>query len=189
MGISRLTTNTLISPPYLNKISKIKKPKYILLYVGGNDLRNDLDNNHILENITHFIVELRNMYSHPHITILSIIKSPIMIKENRIQDIIYVNNLLKKNSKKLDYHYLDINKELDNYNFFKEDKLHLNKLGYTKLSSTLPMGAPEHPKGEGEPEVLLSRCSGKSLRDLSRIASGEKTLNIKINKYLDQETD
>jgi hypothetical protein len=38
------------------------------------------------------------------------------------------------------------------------------------------MGAPEHPKGEGEPEVLLSRCSGKSLRDLSRIASGEKTL-------------
>jgi hypothetical protein len=44
------------------------------------------------------------------------------------------------------------------------------------LSSTLPMGAPGHPKGEGEPEVLLSRCSGKSLRDLSRIASGEKTL-------------
>jgi hypothetical protein len=41
------------------------------------------------------------------------------------------------------------------------------------------MGAPGHPKGEGEPEVLLSRCSGKSLRDLSRIASGEKTLNIK----------
>jgi hypothetical protein len=38
------------------------------------------------------------------------------------------------------------------------------------------MGAPGHPKGEGEPEVLLSRCSGKSLRDLSRIASGEKTL-------------
>ncbi len=40
----------------------------------------------------------------------------------------------KKNSKKLDYHYLDINKELDNYNFFKEDELHLNDLGYTKLN-------------------------------------------------------
>jgi hypothetical protein len=38
------------------------------------------------------------------------------------------------------------------------------------------MGASMLPKGEGEPEVLLSRCSGKSLRDLSRIASGEKTL-------------
>jgi hypothetical protein len=34
--------------------------------------------------------------------------------------------------------------------------------------------------GEGDPEVLLSRCSGKSLRDLSRIASGEKTLKINL---------
>jgi DNA mismatch repair protein MutS len=49
------------------------------------------------------------------------------------------------------------------------------------LSSTLPMGALGLPKGEGEPEVLLSRCSGKSLCDLSRIASGEKTLNQETN--------
>ena len=38
------------------------------------------------------------------------------------------------------------------------------------------MGAPGHPKGEVEPDVLLSRCSGKSLCDLSRLQSGEKTL-------------
>jgi hypothetical protein len=40
------------------------------------------------------------------------------------------------------------------------------------LSSTLQMGALGHPKGEVEPDVLLSRCS-----DLSRLQSGEKTLN------------
>jgi hypothetical protein len=59
------------------------------------------------------------------------------------------------------------------------------------LSSTLPMGAPEHPKGEGEPEVLLSRCSGKSLRDLSRIASGEKTLSYpnKVKNTSEDEID
>jgi hypothetical protein len=47
------------------------------------------------------------------------------------------------------------------------------------LSSTLQMGAPGHPKGEVEPDVLLSRCSGKSLRDFSCLQSGEKTLKKK----------
>jgi hypothetical protein len=61
-----------------------------------------------------------------------------------------------------------------------EDGIHVKQLidNLETLSSTLPMGAPGHPKGEGEPEVLLSRCSGKSRSDLSRIASGEKTLTI-----------
>jgi hypothetical protein len=45
---------------------------------------------------------------------------------------------------------------------------------------------PGHQKGEGEPDVLLSRCSGKSLRDLSRLQSGEKTL-MKYRK-IDLET-
>jgi hypothetical protein len=55
----------------------------------------------------------------------------------------------------------------------------IQRNGEDGLSSTLPMGALGHPKGEGEPDVLLSRCSGKSLRDLSRLQSGEKTLRGK----------
>jgi hypothetical protein len=39
-------------------------------------------------------------------------------------------------------------------------------------------GAPGNPKGEGEPDVLLTRCSGKSLRDLSRLQSREKTKGL-----------
>jgi hypothetical protein len=34
------------------------------------------------------------------------------------------------------------------------------------------------PEGEGEPDVLLTRCSYKSLRDLSPLQSGENTLKI-----------
>jgi hypothetical protein len=37
---------------------------------------------------------------------------------------------LKKTTKK----YLDINKELNHSMYFKEDKIHMNSLGYNKLN-------------------------------------------------------
>lgn len=134
-GISGLLTNSLLSSQYLNEISKVKKPEYILFYCGGNDLRKNIEPHIILNNIIKFIQELQNMFLDSHIIIISIIKSPIMYEKNRIENIDHINKYLKKTSKiKNNLFYIDVNKELDNSIYFKKDMLHINHIGYNRLN-------------------------------------------------------
>jgi lysophospholipase L1-like esterase len=134
-GISGLLTNSLLSPQYINGISKFKNPEYILFYCGGNDLRKSIEPHIILNNIIKFIQELQNMYLDSYIIIISIIKSPIMYEKNRIENIDHINKYLKKTAKiQNNLFYIDVNNELDNYIYFKKDKLHINNIGYNRLN-------------------------------------------------------
>ena len=134
-GINGLVTKTLISNDYLTNIFKVEKPTHIILYCGGNDLRKNFNSIITFENIKQFIQELQNVYKNAYIIIISIIKSPIMYHENRIEYIKHLNRELKKITKyQNNIFYIDVNRELNNSIYFQKDNLHLNNMGYDILN-------------------------------------------------------
>jgi len=136
-AIGRYTTQHLLSDNYLNKL-KINLPKYIIYYCGGNDIKKGYDINQIINNVIEFRNILMNKYKNSIYIVISIIKSPLMFKRNKIKEINFFNSQLKKLSHKHNFVYLEIN---DGWNkmkqFYINDLNHPNILGYNIMNIKL----------------------------------------------------
>jgi len=146
-GISGLLTNELLSKKYIEMLYLEPVPKYIILYIGGNDMKHTSGNSYIdyvylnnsLSNIIIFINILQKIFVNFTIIIISIIKSPHMFEIDKIKYINFFNKRLHQltNSMK-NVHYLDVNKYLENnIRFYNEDKHHLNEYGYIILEKSI----------------------------------------------------
>ena len=134
MGKSGLVTSNL--PKYLEKIPSIN-PEYILFYCGGNDLLRKFDKTNILNNLQSFLDDLLTKFPKSKIIVISLIKSPIMYN-GKINDIDYINNSIRKYSNNhSNTIYVNVNKILSKKEFFMEDGLHLNEIGYEKMNTKL----------------------------------------------------
>lgn len=134
MGKSGLVTSNL--PKYLDKIPYIN-PEYILFYCGGNDLLRKFDKTNILNNLQSFLDDLLTKFPKSKIIVISLIKSPIMYN-GKINDIDYINNSIRKYSKMFNnIQYVNVNKILSKKEFFMEDGLHLNEIGYEKMNTKI----------------------------------------------------
>ena len=147
-GISRLVTKNLLSKKYLKMLSYLDKcPKYIIVYVGSNDMKytsNNLDIDIMyldksLNNIILFINILQKMFNNSKIIFISLIKSPYMYENNKIKNINYFNKKLSKICKlEKNVIYVNVNKYLDNkIYFYDDDKIHLNEHGYTIINKSI----------------------------------------------------
>lgn len=145
-GISRLVTKNLLSKKYLNKLHLNKNPKYILIYIGGNDMQYtndklDIDNVYLdksLNNVSVFINILRKMFNNSKIIFISVIKSPYMYENNKIKNINYFNKKLSKICKlEKNVIYVNVNRYLDNKMIFYDDKIHLNEHGYAIMDNKI----------------------------------------------------
>jgi lysophospholipase L1-like esterase len=134
MGISGLMTSNL--PKYLEKIPSIN-PEYILFYCGGNDLLRNFNKNNVVNNIQLCLDNLLIKFPNSKIIVISLIKSPIMYN-GKIKDIDYINNGIRRYSNNhSNTIYINVNRILCNKDFFMEDGLHLNDLGYKKMNTKL----------------------------------------------------
>ena len=130
-GIIRLKTFDLLnhSNNYLNYI-QLYNPIYIIIYIGGNDIRHDINNEIIYNNIIKFIKNINNKIK---IILISILKFR-SLKKNDIQ---YVNNKLKLYLLKNNNVFINVNRQLNNIKYFEYDNIHLNNLGYVKLNNII----------------------------------------------------
>jgi lysophospholipase L1-like esterase len=134
MGKSGLVTTDLSK--YLEKIPSIK-PEYIIFYCGANDLLRKFDKKYILNNLQLFLDGLLTIFPKSKIIVISLIKSPIMYN-GKINDIDYINNSIRKYSNNhSNTIYVNVNKILSKKEFFMEDGLHLNTIGYEKMNTKI----------------------------------------------------
>jgi lysophospholipase L1-like esterase len=139
-GLSRLLTRDLLTNDFNEFIIKnLKtKPKYIVFYCGINDIVNNIDNELIIHNIIHSLKNLHILFSESKILFLSLIKSPKICHENKLNNVNYVNNKIRTfcSKKQNTYFYLNLNKDVEKYHdmYFLKDRFHLNKLGYEKIN-------------------------------------------------------
>jgi lysophospholipase L1-like esterase len=134
MGKSGLVTTNL--PKYLEKIPSIE-PEYIIFYCGGNDLLHDVNKNDVVNNLQSFLDDLLTKFPKSKIIVISLIKSPIMYN-GKIKIIDYINNGIRKYSNNhSNTTYVNVNRILCNKDFFMEDGLHLNDLGYEKMNTKI----------------------------------------------------
>ena len=132
MGKSGLVIANL--PKYLEKIPNID-PEYILFYCGGNDLLRNINEKDILNNLQSFLDGLLTKFPKSKIIVISLIKSPIMY-DGKIKYIDYINNSIRKYSKMFhNIQYMNVNRILCDKDFFTEDGLHLNEIGYEKMNT------------------------------------------------------
>ena len=142
-GISELTTDSLLSTNYFDYITNgIKQqPKYIVFYCGINDVFDNIENKTTNKNIRDFLQELHKIFPSSRIIVISLIKSPKTYKENKIEDVNYINNRMRDFcSIKTPYlHYVNVNKELHSSttNYFMNDGFHLNEVGYEKINKKI----------------------------------------------------
>ena len=143
-GISELTTTDLLSTKYTDYITNgIKQqPRYIIFYCGINDVFDTVYNNKtIVKNTRIFLQELHKIFPSSRIIVISLIKSPKTYKENKIEDVNYINNRMRDFcSIKTPYlHYVNVNRELQSLttNYFMNDGFHLNELGYEKINKKI----------------------------------------------------
>jgi lysophospholipase L1-like esterase len=134
MGKSGLVTANL--PKYLEKIPSIN-PEYIFFYCGGNDLLGNINEKNIVNNLQSFLDDLLTKFPKSKIIVISLIKSPIMYN-GKISNIDYINNSIRKYSNNhSNTIYVNVNRILCNKDFFMEDGLHLNTIGYEKMNTKL----------------------------------------------------
>jgi lysophospholipase L1-like esterase len=134
MGKSGLVTANL--PKYLEKIPSIK-PEYIIFYCGGNDLLGNINEKNIVNNIELCLDDLLTKFPKSKIIVISLIKSPIMYN-GKIKIIDYINNSIRKYSNNhSNTIYVNVNKILSKKEFFMEDGLHLNTIGYEKMNTKI----------------------------------------------------
>lgn len=134
MGKSGLVTTDLSK--YLEKIPSIK-PEYIIFYCGGNDLLGNINEKNIVNNIELCLDDLLIKFPKSKIIVISLIKSPIMYN-GKIKIIDYINNSIRKYSNNhSNTIYINVNKILSKKEFFMEDGLHLNTIGYEKMNTKL----------------------------------------------------
>jgi len=134
MGKSGLTSPNL--PKYLEKIPNIH-PEYVLFYCGGNDLLHNVNKNDIVNNMQSCLDSLVVKFPKSKIIVISLIKSPIMYN-GKIKELDYINNSIRKYSKMFhNIQYVNVNRILCDKDFFMEDGLHLNTIGYEKMNTKI----------------------------------------------------
>ena len=134
MGKSGLVTTNL--PKYLEKIPSIE-PEYIILYCGGNDVLCNANKNDVVNNLQSFLDSLVVKFPKSKIIVISLIKSPIMYN-GKIKELDYINNSIRKYSKMFhNIQYVNVNRILCDKDFFMEDGLHLNTIGYEKMNTKI----------------------------------------------------
>jgi lysophospholipase L1-like esterase len=142
-GISSLTTSYLLTNEYMEYVCKNIEiqPKYIVIYCGINDVFDNVENKQIVNNIQLFLNELHTMFTKSKIIVISLIKSPKVYKEKKLEDVNYINNKIREYcttmSKKISY--VNVNKELYTSNgmYFTKDNFHVNELGYKKINKKI----------------------------------------------------
>lgn len=142
-GISKLTTDSLLSSKYIDYITSgiTRNPKYIVFYCGINDVFDNIENKIIFKNTRDFLQELHKIFSNSIVIVISLIKSPKTYNESKTEDINYINNRLRDFcSIKTPYlQYVNVNKELQSSttNYFMNEGFHLNELGYEKINNKI----------------------------------------------------
>ncbi len=120
---------------------KFKKPKIIVIYLGGNDLNLKIGLDLITKKIINFIFKINKKYPDSKIGYISI--KPSLERKNKLNEIIMINDSIRKFSKNFDkLVYIDIfNKLLHKRQVTKkyllQDGLHLNKEGYKILTKSV----------------------------------------------------
>jgi lysophospholipase L1-like esterase len=141
-GISSLTTHYLLNNEYIEYIDKnIITPNYIVFYCGINDVFDNVDNKEIINNIRLFLEILQQIFPKSKIIVISLIKSPRVYKDKKIENVNYINNKLREYCLKFKskMYYVNVNKELYTSNgmYFTKDNFHINELGYKKINKKI----------------------------------------------------
>ena len=120
---------------------KFKKPRIIIIYLGGNDLNLGIGLDLLTKKIIDFIIKINKKYPDSKIGYISI--KPSLERKNKLNEIIMINDSIKKFSSNFDkLVYIDIfNKLLYNgqvtEKYLLQDGLHLNKEGYKILTRSV----------------------------------------------------
>ncbi len=133
---------------YFADLTAINQPKSIVLYLGGNDLTLDISDDSIIKKTQEIIIRINCKF--PNAIIFNISIKPSLERINQMDSILKINkhmtNFCKKNSFVNQVDLFDelivggkISKE-----YFLQDGLHLNSLGYEKLKSVLNKNFNKH---------------------------------------------
>jgi len=133
---------------YFADLTAINQPKSIVLYLGGNDLTLDISDDSIIKKTQEIIIRINCKF--PNAIIFNISIKPSLERINQMDSILKINkhmtNFCKKNSFVNQVDLFDelivggkISKE-----YFLQDGLHLNSLGYKKLKSVLNKNFNKH---------------------------------------------
>jgi lysophospholipase L1-like esterase len=120
---------------------KFKKPKIIVIYLGGNDLNLKIGLDLITKKIINFIFKINKKYPDSKIGYISI--KPSLERKNKLNEIIMINDSIRKFSKNFDkLVYIDIfnkllHKRQVTEKYLLQDGLHLNKEGYKILTRSV----------------------------------------------------
>ena len=135
LGISSYTTQDMLMPHYINMLS-IYKPKNLIYYCGNNDIRENIDQEIVIQNIKNFVNIVKKMYGvNTNIIIISLFQNPKKSIYNKSIDI--VNSNILKYSKRVNISFLDVTEELYDTKYFMKDNIHLLKIGYQKINEKI----------------------------------------------------
>ena len=139
LGISGMKSSDLVNKYSVLFTDKYKNMKFqnIILYIGSNDVTQDINENDIIKNIIDFITLLRANFKISKIILIALFKSPDRTA-NQLKKIEYINKKIRD--------YVMISKNIFVYNFnrqlvsktnFMDDKKHLSHVGYQTLTNCM----------------------------------------------------
>lgn len=141
LGISGMKSSSLNEKYSVLFTDKYKNMKFqnIILYVGSNDVTQDINETDILKNIIDFVETLRASFKKSKIILIALFKSQDRTAY-QLKKIDYINKKLR------DYAMIsqnlfvyNFNRQLVSKNNFMEDKKHLSDIGYQKLTGCMKM--------------------------------------------------
>ena len=133
-GVPGLVPGEMFSPSYFKKVFTKSNYEYMIFYCGNNDLKEGVGAIDSLKNIRRFITLFQEKFPSTKILVLSLLTSPENHKLDIIDDIHYIN----RNLKKIDgIKYVNANRELSKPQYYLEDGVHLNSIGYEKMNQII----------------------------------------------------
>ena len=133
---------------YFTDLTAINQPKSIVLYLGGNDLTLDMSDDTIIKKTQEIIIRINRKF--PNAIIFNISIKPSLERINQMDSIIKINKHMADFCKNNSFvNQVDLFDELIvggkiNKEYFLQDGLHLNSLGYEKLKSVLNKNFNKH---------------------------------------------
>ena len=133
---------------YFADLTAINQPKSIVLYLGGNDLTLDMSDDAIIKKTQEIIIRINCKF--PNAIIFNISIKPSLERINQMDSIFKINKHMTDFCKKNSFvNQVDLFDELIvggkiNKEYFLQDGLHLNSLGYEKLKSVLNKNFNKH---------------------------------------------
>jgi len=143
LGISGFITENIINNKYLELIKKFK-PKYIIFYCGGNDIKKNISTTIITKNIIKFIEFVyKNFNLDVKIIFLSVLITPDKIRRNLACKIFLLNDIITKIclsfNKLTGFNkllFVDINNILTKNDYIEDDE-HLTPFAYEKIGKKI----------------------------------------------------